>query len=149
MSLPVSVELLIRRLDDSLPLPRYAHDGDAGLDLHAAIACTLPPGGRALIPTGIAIAIPFGFAGFVLPRSGRAIRDGLSVVNAPGLIDCHYRGEVAVIALNTDTTVPIHIRHGDKIAQLVVQRVERVTLTEVLSLDETVRGEDGFGSTGL
>lgn len=143
------MRLEIKRLDDGLPMPAYAHDGDAGLDLYAAEDVTLQPGARALVATGIAAAIPEGHAGFVQPRSGLAVRHGLSLVNTPGLIDSHYRGEIKAIAINLDPTTPIHIRRGDKIAQLVIQRVERCELVEVDELDETVRGEGGFGSTGV
>lgn len=139
----------IVRLDSDLPLPSYAHEGDAGLDLYAAEDATLRPGERALIPTGIRIALPEGHAGFVQPRSGLAIRQGLSLVNTPGLIDSHYRGEIKVIAINLDPQTPIQIRKGDKIAQLVVQGVVRVEPLEVHTLDETARGEGGFGSTGV
>ncbi len=139
----------IKRLDTGLPLPRYAHPGDAGLDLYAASDHTLEPLARTLVPTGIAVAIPEGFAGFVQPRSGLAIRQGLSLVNTPGLIDSHYRGEIKVIAINLDPATPIEIRRGEKIAQLVIQPVATVTLAEVAELDETRRGEGGFGSTGV
>ncbi|MHB1340163.1 MAG: dUTP diphosphatase [Coriobacteriia bacterium] len=139
----------IKRLDTTLPLPRYAHAGDAGLDLYAAGDVVLQPFERHLVPTGIAVAIPEGCAGFVQPRSGLAIKQGLSLVNTPGLIDSHYRGEIKVIAINLDPHTPIRISRGDKIAQLVVQRVECVDLAEVDELDETVRGEGGFGSTGV
>jgi len=139
----------IRRLDKDLPLPAYAHAGDAGMDLLAAANITLEPGRRALVPTGIALAIPVGYAGFVQPRSGLAIKQGLSVVNTPGLIDSHYRGEIKVIAINLDPTEPIEIRRGDKIAQLVVQPVAYAELVEVEELDATARGEGGFGSTGV
>lgn len=142
------MQLPIRRLDPELPLPSYAHAGDAGLDLFSAASLTIAPGERVLIPTGIAISIPEGFAGFVQPRSGRAIKDGLSFVNTPGLIDAHYRGEIKVIAINLDPHTPIAIERGDKIAQLVIQAVERVEVLEVAELDETARGEGGFGSTG-
>jgi dUTP pyrophosphatase len=142
------VELRIKRLDQGLPMPAYAHVGDAGLDLLASHDATIPPLGRMLIGTGIAVAIPDGYAGFVQPRSGRALRDGLSFANSPGLIDAHYRGEIKVIAVNLDGSVPITVNRGDKIAQLVIQRVERVDLNEVDELDDTVRGEGGFGSTG-
>jgi dUTP diphosphatase len=138
----------IKCLDGDLPLPSYAHPGDAGLDICSASDHVLQPGERALIPTGIAVAIPEGFAGFVQPRSGRALRDGLSFVNTPGLIDSHYRGEIKVIAVNLDSTQSLTISRGDKIAQLVIQRVERVSLEEVEDLGETARGEGGFGSTG-
>jgi len=142
------VRLTIRRLDPALPLPAYAHEGDAGLDLYAAKSVTLTPGRRELIPTGVAIELPEGYAGFVQPRSGRALRDGLSLVNTPGLIDSHYRGEISVIAINLDAQRPLVIAYGDKIAQLVVQRVERCELFETDTLSETARGEGGFGSTG-
>jgi len=143
------VRLEIKRIDPDLPLPRYAHEGDAGLDLYAAADVTLAPFERALVPTGVAVAIPEGHAGFVQPRSGLAIRQGLSLVNTPGLIDSHYRGEIKVIAINLDPMTPVVINRGDKIAQLVIQPVDRVELTEREVLDETVRGEGGFGSTGV
>jgi dUTP pyrophosphatase len=143
------VELPIKRLDKELPLPRYAHEGDAGLDLFAAADVEIEPGHRVLVPTGIAVAIPEGYAGFVQPRSGLALRHGLSLVNTPGLIDSHYRGEIKVIAINLDPATPISIARGDKLAQLVIQPVARVRLTETDELDETRRGEGGFGSTGV
>lgn len=143
------MRLEVRRLDPDLPLPRYAHEGDAGFDLYAAEDVVLGPFQRALVPTGIAVAIPEGYAGFVQPRSGLAIRAGLSLVNTPGLIDSHYRGEIKIIAINLDPTEPIRITRGDKIAQFVIQPVERAALVEVDSLDETARGEGGFGSTGV
>jgi dUTP pyrophosphatase len=143
------VRLEIRRTDTGLPLPAYAHEGDAGLDLYAAESVTLQPFERCLVPTGIAVAIPEGYAGFVQPRSGLAARSGLSLVNTPGLIDSHYRGEIKVIAVNLDAQTPIEIERGDKIAQLVIQPVARVTLAEVDTLDATARGEGGFGSTGV
>lgn len=142
------MRLAIKRLDPDLPLPRYAHEGDAGLDLYSAEDVALHPMQRALIPTGIALAIPEGFAGFVQPRSGLALRAGLSFANTPGLIDCHYRGEIKLVAINLDPSTSIHIARGDKVAQLVIQAVQRVELDEVDELDETVRGEGGFGSTG-
>jgi dUTP pyrophosphatase len=143
LSLPVT------RLDPGLPVPGYAHPGDAGLDLYAAETTTLPPFGRALIPTGIAVAVPEGYAGFVQPRSGLAIRSGLSFVNTPGLIDSHYRGEIRVIAINLDPAEPLTISRGDKFAQLVIQAVAHVHVVEVDELDSTARGEGGFGSTGV
>jgi len=143
------VRLSIKRLDTGLPLPAYAHAGDAGMDLYAAEGVTLAPGERMLVPTGIAVAIPEGYAGFVQPRSGLAIRSGLSLVNTPGLIDSHYRGEIKVIAINLDPAVPILISRGDKIAQFVIQPVVQAELVEVDELDATVRGEGGFGSTGV
>ncbi len=142
--LPVPIVLL----DAELALPSYAHPGDAGLDLRAREDGIVPPdGGRLLMPTGISIAIPVGYAGFVLPRSGNALRHGLTVANAPGLIDAAYRGEIRVILLNTDPTEPFQIRRGDRIAQLVVQRVEDVQWQVVESLDGEDRG-GGFGHTG-
>lgn len=130
-------------------MPAYAHEGDAGMDLVSAIDLTLAPFERALIPTGIAIALPVGYAGFVQPRSGLALRTGLSFVNTPGLIDSHYRGEIKIIAVNLDPTVPIEIKRGERIAQLVVQAVERCEPYELDALDTTTRGDGGFGSTGV
>jgi dUTP pyrophosphatase len=143
------MRLEIRRLDPDLPLPAYAHAGDAGMDLFAAEDVVLEPMQRTLVPTGIAVAIPEGYAGFVQPRSGLAIKQGLSLVNTPGLIDSHYRGEIKVIAINLDPTTPIRISRGDKIAQFVIQAVVRAELVEVDELDATARGEGGFGSTGV
>jgi len=143
------MRLKIRRIDTDLPLPAYAHQGDAGLDLYAAHDARLEPFQRTLIATGIAVAIPEGYAGFVQPRSGLAVKQGLSLVNTPGLIDSHYRGEIKVIAINLDPSVPIEITRGDKIAQFVIQPVACAELVEVSELDETVRGEGGFGSTGV
>ena len=141
-------EIAVQRLDLDLPLPKYAHAGDAGVDLYAREDTVLAPqGGRALMPTGIAIAIPLGYAGLVLPRSGLALHNGISVVNAPGLIDSHYRGELKVVLLNTDATRPYHVHRGDRIAQLVIQRVEDVTWVEVNELDANNRG-GGFGHSG-
>ena len=138
----------ITRLDDSVELPSYAYEGDAGLDLRANADVDIPPHGRVLVPTGLAIAIPDGYAGFVLPRSGMALKRGLSVANTPGLIDAHYRGELKVIAINLDPDQPIHIERGERIAQLVIQAVPAVRLVEVDQLDETDRGTGGFGSSG-
>lgn len=141
-------DISVQRLDPLLPLPQQAHAGDAGVDLYAREDTVLAPnGGRALMPTGIAIAIPLGYAGFVLPRSGLALNHGISVVNAPGLIDSHYRGELKVVLLNTDPARPYHVHRGDRIAQLVIQRVEDVTWVEVDALDENSRG-GGFGHSG-
>jgi len=142
-------EIKIKLLEEGLPVPRYAHNGDAGFDLPSRSDIVLEPGQRAMVPTGIAIAIPAGFAGFVLPRSGLAARHGIALVNSPGLIDSGYRGEVTVVLINTDRAQPFQIRRGDRIAQLVIQRVEGVVLTQVQDLDDTSRGEGGFGSTGL
>ena len=136
------------RLDPDLALPTYAHPGDAGLDLRAREDATVAPaGGRALVPTGLAVAIPPGHAGFVLPRSGNALNHGVTVANAPGLIDSAYRGELKVILLNTDPSEPFVVRRGERIAQLVVQRVEEVTWKVVEDLDGADRG-GGFGHTG-
>jgi dUTP pyrophosphatase len=140
--------VLVQRLDPDLPLPAYAREGDAGLDLYAREAVTLAPGARAAVGTGVAIALPDGYAGFVLPRSGLALRHGLSVVNTPGLIDAGYRGEIRVILVNHDPATPVTLSRGDRIAQLVVQRVEHVEIVEVAALPETHRGAGGFGSTG-
>lgn len=143
------VDLRIMRLDRDLPLPTYAHSGDAGLDLYAAESRTLAPFERALISTGIAIALPENYAGFVQPRSGLALKRGLTFVNTPGLIDCHYRGEIKLIAINLDPVQPLAIERGEKVAQLVIQRVETAHITEVEGLDTTERGHGGFGSTGV
>jgi len=138
----------IMQLDPELPLPGYAHPGDAGLDLRARDSGVVAPaGGRLLMPTGISIAIPTGFAGFVLPRSGNALKHGLTVANAPGLIDAAYRGEVKVVLLNTDPHEPFHVHRGDRIAQLVLLRVEEVQWQVEAALDGDDRG-GGFGHTG-
>src|SRR5450756_114880 len=129
-------------------MPCYAHPGDAGADLYARQDVALAPGQRALVPTGVAIALPAGYAAFVHPRSGLAAKHGVTVVNAPGTIDAGYRGEIKVILLNTDAARPVSLRRGDRIAQLVVQRVENVTFREVPALPGSARGEGGFGSTG-
>jgi dUTP pyrophosphatase len=141
-------DVLITRLDPAVPLPAYARPGDAGADLFAAEDVDLAPGERALVRTGIAIALPPGYAGFVHPRSGLAARHGVTLVNAPGTIDAGYRGEIKVILLNTDLTRAVSLRRGDRVAQLVVQRVESVTFREVPALPESARGDNGFGSTG-
>jgi dUTP pyrophosphatase len=142
------LRVLVTRLDPSLPLPAYARDADAGLDLHAAESVTIGAGGRALVGTGIAVAIPDGHAGFVVPRSGLALRHGLTVLNAPGLVDAGYRGELKVLLVNHDHRAAVTVQRGDRIAQLVVQRVEHVDLTPVDRLPPTPRGAGGFGSTG-
>ena len=136
------------RLDPDLPLPSYAHPGDAGADLVTAVDVTLRPGERALVPTGIAMAVPEGYVALVHPRSGLAARHGLSIVNTPGTIDAGYRGEVKVLLVNLDPSEPIELRRGDRVAQLVLQRVERAAFTEVEVLPESVRGGGGYGSTG-
>jgi len=143
------VDVRIKRLDPGLPVPSYANPGDAGLDLYSSEDRTLAPHERALIGTGIAVAIPDGYAGFVQPRSGLALKRGLSLVNTPGLIDAHYRGEIKLIAINLDPATPVTIARGDKVAQLVIQRVERAVLVEVDDLDHTQRGTGGFGSTDV
>lgn len=142
------MKLPIRMLDPDLPLPRYASRGDAGLDLVAAEDVSLQPGERYAVPTGIAVAIPDGYAGFVHARSGRALKEGLALANAPGLIDSGYRGEIKVIVVNLDSSSPVDIKRGDKVAQLVLQRVETVELVAVEELPDSERGAGGFGSTG-
>lgn len=142
------MRLQVKVLDRGLPMPGYAHPGDAGLDLVSAVDVELKPGERTKVPTGIALAIPEGYAGFVLARSGRALKEGLALPNAPGLIDSGYRGEIQVVVVNLDTSDPIYIRRGEKIAQLVVQAVERAEIVEVDELPQSQRGEGGFGSTG-
>jgi dUTP pyrophosphatase len=145
---PDRVGVLIQRLDPGLPLPERAHPGDAGADLYAAADVELAPGQRAVVPTGIAIALPDGYAAFVHPRSGLAARHGVTIVNAPGTVDAGYRGEIRVTLLNTDAETPVRFQRGDRIAQLVVQRVERPVFHEVDRLPGSARGEGGFGSTG-
>lgn len=143
------IDLSVLRLDPELPLPAYAKDGDAGVDLVARESVTLGPrGGRALVPTGIAIALPDGYAGFVQPRSGLAHTHGVTVLNTPGLVDSGYRGELKVCLVNLDPTTPFEVVRGERIAQLVVQAVDHVRFVEVDVLDETVRGDTGFGSSG-
>ncbi len=141
--------LPIKRLDKSVELPSYAYEGDAGLDLRSAETVDLAPFERRLVSTGLAIAIPDGYAGFVQPRSGLALKKGLSMANTPGLIDAHYRGELKVCAINLDPKETIHIEKGERIAQLVIQKVPVVTLQEVEELSQTDRGDGGFGSSGV
>jgi dUTP pyrophosphatase len=148
MTPPTTVDVLLRRLDPDLPAPSYAHDGDAGADLVTAVDVDLAPGERAMVPTGTAIALPEGFAAFVHPRSGLAARCGMALVNAPGTIDAGYRGEIQVIVINLDPKEPIRLTRGDRIAQLIIQRVERARFVEVEELPESVRADGGFGSTG-
>ncbi len=140
--------MLITRLDPDLPLPSYARQDDAGADLVCAEDVDLAPGQRAVVGTGIAIALPAGYAAFVHPRSGLAARHGVTLVNAPGTLDAGYRGEIKVVLLNTDPATPVSFRRGDRIAQLVVQRVERAAFREVAALPDSARGDNGFGSTG-
>ncbi len=142
------VDVPLRRVDARAPLPRYAHPGDAGADLATMVDVTLAPGERALVPTGVALALPEGYVGLVHPRSGLAARCGLSIVNAPGTIDAGYRGEVKVLLVNLDPVRPVTLMCGDRVAQLVVQRVEHARFCEVDTLPEAVRGEGGYGSTG-
>ena len=142
------VEIQIRRLDAGIALPSYAHPGDAGADLCTTVDVHLQPGERALVPTGISIALPDGYVALVHPRSGLAARCGLSIVNSPGTVDSGYRGEVKVMLINLDPREPVELARGDRIAQLVVQQVERATFVEVDELPDSVRGAGGYGSTG-
>ena len=142
------VDILIQRLDPGLPVPSRAHPGDAGIDLCTAQDVELAPGQRALVPTGIAIALPDGYAGFVHPRSGLAARHGVTIVNAPGTVDAGYRGEIRVTLLNTDPDRPVRFQRGDRIAQLIIQRVAYPVFHEVETLPGSARGDNGFGSTG-
>ena len=143
-----SVDVLLTRLDPDVPPPAYARPGDAGADLVTTEDLVLAPGERALVGTGVAIALPAGFAGFVHPRSGLAVRCGLSIVNAPGTVDAGYRGEIKVCLVNLDPAEPVTLRRGDRIAQLVVQRIETARFVEVPALPESARGVAGHGSTG-
>ncbi len=140
--------IAVKRLDPDIPLPQRAHHGDAGVDLCTTVDVTIAPGERVLVGTGIAVALPVGTVGLIHPRSGMAAKFGLSVVNTPGTVDAGYRGEIKVCLINHDQTAPIQLRRGDRIAQLVVQRVELVDFAEVDSLDETTRGAGGYGSSG-
>ncbi len=142
------VEILITRLDDTVPLPTYAHPGDAGADLTTTVDVELKPGERAMVPTGISIALPDGYVALVHPRSGLAARFGVSIVNAPGTIDAGYRGEIKVMLINLDPAEPVVLHRGDRIAQLVIQRFERAEFVEVETLPGSVRGDGGYGSTG-
>jgi dUTP pyrophosphatase len=141
-------EVLIQRLDPELAVPAYAHPGDAGADLVTTSDVTLKPGERALVGTGIAIALQDGYAAFVHPRSGLAAKHGVTLVNAPGTVDAGYRGEIKVCLINTDTSAEITLRRGDRIAQLVIQRVEKARFVEVATLPGSARGDGGHGSTG-
>ena len=142
------LEIQVQQLDPDLPLPSYAHAGDAGADLHSAADLELAPGERALVPTGLALALPEGYVGLVHPRSGLAARHGISIVNAPGTIDAGYRGEIKVCLVNTDRHSPFTVRRGDRIAQLVIQRVEVAQFVVAETLTDTTRGAGGYGSTG-
>jgi dUTP pyrophosphatase len=148
VALPDDLDISVLRLDAELPLPSYAHPGDAGADLLTTVDVSLAPGERALVPTGIALALPEGYVALVHPRSGLAARHGLSIVNTPGTVDAGYRGEVKVLLINHDPAEAIELRRGDRIAQLVIQRVERARFVEVTELPASVRGDGGYGSTG-
>lgn len=147
MMTPVNVQ--IKLLDPELPAPAYAKPGDAGADLRSRIDFELEPGERALVPTGVAIALPEGYVGLVHPRSGLATKNGITIVNAPGTVDSGYRGELMVTLLNTDKTKSFHVQRGDRIAQLVIQKYEHATFTVVDELEQTERGSSGFGSSGI
>ncbi len=142
------VNVPIRRVDPDVPLPTYAHPGDAGADLRTTESCELEPGERAVLPTGVSVALPEGYAAFVHPRSGLAARCGVALVNAPGTVDAGYRGEIKVIVVNLDPRESVRFERFDRIAQLVVQQVERVRFQEVAELPDSARAEGGFGSTG-
>jgi dUTP pyrophosphatase len=144
----VQLDIQITRLDPDVPVPGYAHPGDAGADLTTTVDVTLAPGERAMVPTGIAVALPDGYVALVHPRSGLAARHGLSIVNTPGTIDAGYRGEIKVMLINHDPATPVELQRGDRIAQLVIQRYERARFVEVSELPASVRGEGGYGSTG-
>ncbi|MFC4555898.1 dUTP diphosphatase [Georgenia faecalis] len=146
--MPVSIDVAVRLLDPDLPAPSYAHPGDAGADLRARTDVVLAPGERATVPTGVAIALPEGWAAFVHPRSGLAARHGLTIVNAPGTVDAGYRGEIMVTLLNTDAHAPVRLARGDRIAQLVLQQVAQARFVPVDELPTSARGDGGFGSTG-
>ena len=144
----MTLKVLITRLDESVPVPRYAKPGDAGADICTRIDLTIDPGERVLAPTGLSIALPDGYAAFVHPRSGLAIKHGVSMVNTPGTVDAGFRGELQIILINHDLREPISFKKGDRIAQLVIQKVERAEFIEVETLPGTDRGSGGFGSTG-
>lgn len=143
-----TVRILVARVDPAVPLPAYAHPGDAGADLTTTVDVRLEPGERVMVPTGLRVALPDGYVGLVHPRSGLAARCGVSIVNAPGTVDSGYRGEVTVLLVNLDPREPVLLRRGDRIAQLVVQRVEQAGFVEVDSLPDSARGTGGYGSTG-
>lgn len=147
--MPEQLLVPIKRLDETLEVPRYAYEGDAGVDLRAAEDFSLKPFERKLVPTGIAIALPRGYAGFVMPRSGLAVKHGVSIVNTPGLIDSDYRGELKVTLINLDPNESFQAQKGDRIAQLVIMKVENANFECRASLDETERGDSGFGSSGI
>lgn len=142
------IDVLLTRLDPDVPVPAYAHPGDAGADLVTTVDVRLEPGERALVPTGVSIALPEGYVALVHPRSGLAARFGLSIVNAPGTVDAGYRGEIKVVLVNLDPREPVELRRGDRVAQLVLQRVEQARFVEVDALPGSARGDGGYGSTG-
>ncbi|MBI5239054.1 MAG: dUTP diphosphatase [Elusimicrobia bacterium] len=142
------ISVQVQRLDPAIPPPRYAHEGDAGVDLHSAADITVAPGERALVPTGLRMAIPSGYEGQVRPKSGLALKHGITVLNTPGTVDAPYRGEVGVIVINHDPREPYAIKKGEKIAQMVFAKVERASFREAGGLDATTRGAGGYGSTG-
>ena len=143
-----TIDVLLQLLDDGLPMPAYAHPGDAGADLVTRVDVVIPPRSRVTVPTGVALALPDGYAAFVHPRSGLAARHGLTIVNAPGTVDAGYRGEIQVTLLNTDEADALHLSRGDRIAQLIIQQVERARFVQVERLPGSHRGEGGFGSSG-
>ena len=143
------MKIKLKQLDPGLPIPKYAHKDDAGCDLYSRIDLVLKPGERALMPTGIQLAVPAGYAGFIQPRSGIAHSNGISIVNSPGIIDSSYRGEIKVILINLDKKKAFRLKRGDKLCQLTIQKVEKADFEVVEDLDNTERGEGGFGSTGL
>lgn len=145
----LTITVPFAKIDPEVEAPSYAHEGDAGCDLTSRIDAILEPGSRILIPTGIAVAIPEGYAGFIQPRSGLAAKHGIGIVNSPGLVDSHYRGEIKVVLVNLDPAKPFRVGRGDKICQLVFKRIERASFVETRELDTTKRGEGGFGSTGV
>jgi dUTP pyrophosphatase len=149
VTLNTDVDVLIKRLDPSVPMPHYAHPGDAGADLVTTVEATLQPGERQVLPTGVAIALPLGYVAFVHPRSGLAARCGVALVNSPGTIDAGYRGEIKIIVINLDPKEPVTFAPGDRVAQLVIQRVEQARWHEVSELPGSERGERGHGSTGV
>lgn len=142
------VDVLIRRHDDAVPLPTYAHPGDAGADLVTTVDVTIAPGERVKVPTGISIALPDGYVALIHPRSGLAARSGVSIVNTPGTVDAGYRGEIEVLLVNLDPAQPVRLRRGDRIAQMVVQQVERARFIEAERLPGSGRAAGGYGSTG-
>jgi dUTP pyrophosphatase len=143
------INIKIKLLDKSLPMPVYAHKTDAGIDLYSTINCILKPFERKLIPSGIKVSIPEGYAGFILPRSGLAIKNGISLVNSPGLIDSGYRGEICIIMINFDKEKDFTVKKGDKICQLVIKKIEHAYFIKVEELEDSDRGENGFGSSGI